>query len=517
MARVQGAWPRGRRLPAEVWRQRHRLLTGVLWACIASLEPWILIEKGPVVAVASSVALLIPAVLASWARLPRFARTIATSFGLLTCAAQLMYVSGVFPESSYSFFVVIGLLALYQDWRSVLLGTGFAFLLLTVLGVVMPEAVSGPELTRPPLASAAMFVGFLVAASAVNLIAWRVADEAREAHAHALGATDGVYGVDTEGRIRFANPAAMRLMGYADPKRAAAQVVGADSHEVFGHANSEGRLYLPDECPICMVVLVAAGDYCTGLRFRRRDGTHFAVEYVSSPLPEGGAPGAVVTFRDITSREAEQERLERIALLDPVTGLPNRLLFRDRLESALVRMQRLPRPLAIFWLDLDRFKAVNDAFGHAAGDELLSEVARRFEAAVRATDTVSRFGGDEFAILCEHLADEADVALVAGHLLAALEEPFELEGAGTAVPVRASIGASLTLDAELTAEDLLARADAAMYRAKARGRGQWQLFDPTLARPLRRMSVDWREADEPRHGGGNAGGRNAGGRNSPTP
>ena len=213
--------------------------------------------------------------------------------------------------------------------------------------------------------------------------------------------------------------------------------------------------------PIRMVALVAAGDYCTGLRFRRRDGMHFSVEYVSSPLPEGGAPGAVVTFRDITSREAEQERLvERIALLDPVTGLPNRVLFRDRLEvgarpdatpaTAVGDLLARPRPVQ------GRQRQVRARGGRRTAQ---SRTARRFEAAVRATDTVSRFGGDEFAIVCEHLADEADVALVAGHLLAALEEPFELEGAGTAVPVRASIGASLTLDAELTAEDLLARAE----------------------------------------------------------
>ena len=131
------------------------------------------------------------------------------------------------------------------------------------------------------------------------------------------------------------------------------------------------------------------------------------------------------------------------------------------------------------------------------------------EAAVRITDTVSRFGGDEFAVLCEHLADEADVALVAGRLLALFERPFDLEGPGTAVSVRASIGASLTANAELTADDLLARADAAMYRAKARGRGQWQLFDPVLARPLRR--VDLQAADARPHDGGSAGGRFQGG------
>ncbi len=163
---------------------------------------------------------------------------------------------------------------------------------------------------------------------------------------------------------------------------------------------------------------------------------------------------------DVAAREGQ---LRHQAFHDPLTGLPNRALFHDRLRHAVARHARDRRPVAVVFCDLDDFKPVNDTFGHAAGDQLLIAVAARLTSAVRGEDTVGRLGGDEFAVLLE---DGGDPAITAGRLAAALTAPLPV--AGTLVRVHASIGVGHTDPGEsaVTVDELLARADAAMYAAK---------------------------------------------------
>jgi diguanylate cyclase (GGDEF)-like protein/PAS domain S-box-containing protein len=193
------------------------------------------------------------------------------------------------------------------------------------------------------------------------------------------------------------------------------------------------------------------------------------------------------TARDITDRL----KLERQALHDPLTRLPNRLLLMDRARQALARLHRGRNPVALLFIDLDRFKAVNDTLGHAAGDELLMLVAERLAGVLRDSDTVARFGGDEFVILAEDLDGDAEAIAVAERVLHTLEESFEVGDAE--ISIRASVGVAVAHDRATDAEDLLREADMAMYRAKGAGGHDLELFDQSLREQVAaRLDVDER-------------------------
>lgn len=187
------------------------------------------------------------------------------------------------------------------------------------------------------------------------------------------------------------------------------------------------------------------------------------------PTPPGVVPRSPQAFAD----------LERRALYDALTGVPNRALLDDRLTQALAGLRRSADWLALLFVDVDGLKAVNDGRGHDAGDELLREVARRLSGAVRDTDTVARIGGDEFLVVATGLRDMAEVAAVADRLLAALAAPLAFEIAD--LPVSASIGIAATREPATPAQELVRCADVAMYRAKARGGGCWVRFDEQMA------------------------------------
>ncbi len=191
-------------------------------------------------------------------------------------------------------------------------------------------------------------------------------------------------------------------------------------------------------------------------------------------IPHFGADGATVGFSilatDISERKALEHELSHRASHDALTGLPNRTLFRDRLEQALERAKRHGTPLAVMYLDIDRFKAVNDTLGHQVGDELLKGFAERLVRYVRTTDTVARLGGGEFVILLEEIGTEADALLVADKVIAGMQPGFRL--AGAFIPATASIGLAMLAPGSFDADALLARADAALYRAKAEGRNR---------------------------------------------
>jgi diguanylate cyclase (GGDEF)-like protein len=174
------------------------------------------------------------------------------------------------------------------------------------------------------------------------------------------------------------------------------------------------------------------------------------------------------------------------AVHDPLTGLGNRVLFRERLEHALERCPRTDRDVAVLFVDVDDFKAVNDRFGHAHGDELLVALAGRLRALLRVEDTAARLGGDEFAVLLEEVADGADAVLVAERLLDELQRPVEVSG--HEVTVGASVGIATGC---VSADDLLRNADFAMYQAKAGGRGRYALFEPEMhATALGRLKLE---------------------------
>ncbi len=194
--------------------------------------------------------------------------------------------------------------------------------------------------------------------------------------------------------------------------------------------------------------------------------------------------------RDITEQRSFQQEMARLALRDPLTGLANRLLFGDRLRAAVARLSRGHGPIAVLLLDVDRFKGVNDSLGHSTGDQLLVALGARLTASVRASDTVARLSGDEFAVLVEDLDGAAAAELLAERALAALQLPYELDG-GFTLTVTPSIGVTVAIDPVTTPDELMREADAALYAAKAAGRNRLATFDAPLRREVRqRLSVD---------------------------
>ena len=191
---------------------------------------------------------------------------------------------------------------------------------------------------------------------------------------------------------------------------------------------------------------------------------------------------------DAFEHQVTEDDIRHRALHDPLTGLPNRVLFMDRLQQAIERLRRRDTPAAVLFLDMDRFKLVNDSLGHEVGDELLAAAAPRLKQALRSTDTVARLGADEFAILLEEIADEHDAVEMAQRVAGMFTRPFVL--AGTEHFVTTSIGIALAAGGERP-EDLIRDADAAMHRAKERGRARYELFDEGIrGRAISRLRVE---------------------------
>ncbi len=348
--------PKGQLLPEHVLRRRHRSICVLLWLHVPALFVFGVLMGNSVVHTGLDVSLV--ALCGLGASLDRFrmkARIIAASFGLVTCSAVLVDLWGGITEAHFHFFVMIGVLTLYQDWTPFLVAIAFVVVHHGVGGVLDPKAVFGDnaQADKNPWLWACIHGGFVLAASVAHVVAWRT---------------------------------------------------------------NENQL-----------------------------------------------------------------------LRDPLTGLPSRLLYLNNLKLALERLGRGPsRSVAVLFLDLDRFKVINDSLGHGEGDELLVAVAERVGHSLRRHETLARFGGDEFVILCEDIFDDEDAVAVAERVLKAFSLPFQLAHGETMAA--ASIGISVTSDPDQDPDDLIRDADAAMYRAKGAGGARVVLFDEvTRERALARL------------------------------
>ena len=272
-------------------------------------------------------------------------------------------------------------------------------------------------------------------------------------------AAEGIMLLDADLRIVQVNPAFSEITGYM-----AEEVVGR-TPSMLGSGRHDPAFFGD-----LLATLLATGRWQGEVWNRRKDGDLYVQWMSAVRIGEVDAPeGFVATMTDITSRKQTEEKLRFRANHDALTGLPNRRLFEDRLQSAIASALRHGERFALMLVDLDRFKGVNDRFGHLAGDALLVEVGRRLQRCVRASDTVARLGGDEFAVILGEVGGREDAVEVAARICASMAEPFEL-GEGVA-QIGASVGIALGPQDDADAEELQRRADAALYTVKHGGRG----------------------------------------------
>lgn len=289
-----------------------------------------------------------------------------------------------------------------------------------------------------------------------------------------LNGSDVITVLDARGNKTYQSPSAARVLGTPD--------VGAGGF-ALDRVHPEDRPGLEEA--LGALLRRERGSVTVTCRAASAGGWIWVESVATNLLDDPDVGGIVVNSRDVSERVRAEAALRELAAQlrhqashDALTGLPNRLLFEDRLERAIEAARRDGSEVAVLFLDLDRFKHVNDTLGHDAGDELLREVARRFELAVRTTDTLSRRGGDEFLIVAPGVAGSMDAVRVGRRLLDALAEPVLV--AGRPVFVSASVGASVFPRDGADARALQSRADAAMYRAKAAGRGRLECFAPEM-------------------------------------
>jgi diguanylate cyclase (GGDEF)-like protein/PAS domain S-box-containing protein len=279
------------------------------------------------------------------------------------------------------------------------------------------------------------------------------------------------YVHDPEHVFEYLSPSVVDVLGYTPDEligKTYDTLLTSDAENALVHELTDGAIQSGER---------AASYSCV---VRHRDGRERTLEMVETPIFRDGSPVGVQGFaRDITGRVAAERRLLHEAMHDGLTGLPNRVLFANRLELVVSRFQRTPDArYAVLFLDLDRFKVVNDSLGHLAGDQLLVAFAERLQRCLRPADTVARLGGDEFTVLLEEVRDAADACRVADRIHETLRVPFHLQG--HEVFTTASIGIALGGAAYSSAEALLRDADIAMYRAKSRGPGAYKVFDAAM-------------------------------------
>jgi diguanylate cyclase (GGDEF)-like protein/PAS domain S-box-containing protein len=272
--------------------------------------------------------------------------------------------------------------------------------------------------------------------------------------------------IDPMGKVTYQSPAVERVLGYAPDGRL--------GHRIFELTHPDDIGFV--QATIAELIATPGGERTIELRTRHADGSWRTLEATGHNMVDVAAiSGIVVNYRDITDRKLLEQQLTHQAFHDPLTGLANRALFADRVQHAMQRRAD-DHHLAVLFMDLDDFKTVNDSLGHIAGDHVLTAVSSRLRGCLRPEDTISRMGGDEFAVLLEG-ADLKAVGEMAERILSAVSLPFEV--AGKQLHLGASIGVAFAGD-QVAADELLRNADVAMYTAKGRGKGRVETFETSM-------------------------------------
>jgi diguanylate cyclase (GGDEF)-like protein/PAS domain S-box-containing protein len=296
---------------------------------------------------------------------------------------------------------------------------------------------------------------------------------------------DAVVCTDASGAVTFLNPVAEAMTGWL-----ADEATGRPFAQIFPIINVADH-----RRPVDPMALVIKTDktlhLAEGCALIRRDGIEAAIEDSTAPIHdrEGRVTGAVMVFHDVTQARAMTQKMTHLAQFDFLTDLPNRQLLNDRLSQAISAARRHHQSLAVLFVDVDRFKHVNDSLGHLIGDRLLLSIAQRLVAGVRESDTISRQGGDEFVILLSSVAHAADAALSAQKILSVAQMPYRVDEHDLQITL--SVGISIYPDDGADAETLVKNADIAMLSAKDNGRNNYQFFRPAMnERALERQSIE---------------------------
>jgi len=300
-----------------------------------------------------------------------------------------------------------------------------------------------------------------------------------------LGASpDAFIGVDGQGLVTDWNPAAEAMFGWSSEEIVGEALVerlsGAGTADLLGvlaPASSEAPTG-PDGSLHPGGLVAGSHGARAELEVPTRDGRHFPAEISAVRVEEEGVPFLGLFVRDLSERKAYEDQLVHNALIDPLTGLANRALLVDRLSGAVRRLGGSPGLLSVLFIDIDRFKHINESISRRAGDELLVQVAERVRSVLRPSDTAARFGADEFVVLCEALSGEHEAMAVALRVEGVFSAPFVLgHSPGREVYISAASGIALAGDPGTDAEDLVRDAETAMRRAKQHGGGRAELFD----------------------------------------
>lgn len=293
-------------------------------------------------------------------------------------------------------------------------------------------------------------------------------------------AGEAIYGIDNNGLCTFCNQACIIVLGYLHEN----ELLGKSMHQLIHHTYQDGTIHPESESKICKAINDNIPTMDADDVFWKKNGTPFPVEYQAYPqLVNDKVVGAVVTFTDITERKQINNIIWKQANYDTLTELPNRHHFHNKLEDELVKSRNAQQQFALFFIDLDYFKDVNDSLGHAAGDKLLQEVSMRLTNSVRKTDTVARLGGDEFTIILSNIDEQKNIDNIAQKIIKALEDPFVLNN--TTVNISGSLGITVFPQDGENVEVLLKNADQAMYCSKEDGRNRYHYFSADMDQKLR--------------------------------
>jgi diguanylate cyclase (GGDEF)-like protein/PAS domain S-box-containing protein len=293
---------------------------------------------------------------------------------------------------------------------------------------------------------------------------------------------DAVLCTDNAGCVTFLNTVAENLTGWTDGEAA-----GRPFADVFRIVDGLTRLPAPNPMELAVALKTTVG-LTANCVLSRRDGVETAIEDSAAPIRDrfGRVTGAVMVFRDVSVARAAALAVSHSAQHDVLTDLPNRTLFNDRLSEAIVVAGRRRTRFAVLYLDVDRFKEINDSLGHATGDRLLQSIAQRLLHCVRGSDTVSRRGGDEFVILLSDIATVDDAAVTANAVIAAVSTPHRI--GGLELRVTATVGVSLYPEHGDDAETLINNADDAMYSAKGTSASRCHFFESSM----NVRAIEWR-------------------------